>query len=86
MTPFESAEVACKEFCKIFSSKAGNDWKKVSSEEEPFEKKQGKYQLMMTTTMKNYKHFLKPFDFSKTSPYPPCKLDNHIRRVLLQFT
>ena len=31
MTPFESQEEAIKEFNKIFSQKAGNDWRKVKS-------------------------------------------------------
>jgi len=40
-TPFESLEKATTEFCKIFKSKAGNEWSARAS----FEKKPLKYQL-----------------------------------------
>lgn len=43
MTPFESAEMAVKEYHKIFSNKAGNDWVKIAKGEEQFEHKPGKY-------------------------------------------
>ncbi|CAK63631.1 unnamed protein product (macronuclear) [Paramecium tetraurelia] len=86
LTPFENAEEAIKEFNKIFHSKTGgNDWKKVSSGEEPFEKKPGKYQLINFKNVKNYKTLLNPFDFSKKSPYQQCNLEKAIRRFMLQF-
>ncbi|CAK85722.1 unnamed protein product (macronuclear) [Paramecium tetraurelia] len=85
-TPFESSEEAIKEFNKIFFTKTGgNDWRKIKSGEEEFVKKPGKYQLMNVKQMKNYKTLLSPFDFSKNSPYPPSKLDNTIKRFILQF-
>lgn len=40
-SPFQSLEKAAAEFCKIFKSKAGNDW----YERDAFEKKLQKYQL-----------------------------------------
>ncbi|CAD8079248.1 unnamed protein product [Paramecium primaurelia] len=85
-TPFENSEEATKEFNKIFYTKTGgNDWRKIKTGEEEFVKRPGKYQLMNVKKMKNYKTLLSPFDFSKKSPYPPCKLDNTIKRFILQF-
>lgn len=37
---------------------------------------------MNVRKLKNYKTLMVPFDFSKKSPYPPCKLDNSIKRFI----
>ncbi|CAD8092465.1 unnamed protein product [Paramecium sonneborni] len=85
-TPFESSEAAIKEFNKIFSNKSGgNNWRKIKTAEEEFVKKPGKYQLMNIKKQKNHKQLMTPFDFSKNSPYPTCKLDGTIKRFILQF-
>lgn len=86
MTPLESEEATVKEFNKIFHTKTGgNDFRKVKSGEEEFQKKPHKYMLMNVGKHQNYKQFLEPFDFSPKGGYPLSTLDPEIRRILLQF-
>lgn len=82
MTPFENLDECVKEFNKIFSQKAGNDWRTVKSGAAEFEKKKGKYQLMNVGKHQNYKQFLEPFEFGDDSPYPPSTLDKPIRSII----
>jgi ankyrin repeat protein/predicted DNA-binding WGR domain protein len=73
-TPFADFDEGCKEFCKIFKNKSGNEWG------EMFEKKKGKYVPMkLNLSQTRFHDFIKEFDEKNC---PPCKLPKETESLL----